>query len=184
MKLTGENGYGIPDEHADAHVLMVLRSMCEHRPSILEDVVLPDNGLACIHRHLVECGLEDESGSPTEAAYGLLHRIPIMLFDTAELSNGLYVSAASVRDYEASEEKEGIITGSGLIIACINNGSVEIYGTEDAEIACNIGYAMGFFATGDGDLVLAAVSEDPAQSFVTALSIALRVARPSRDQWR
>lgn len=176
MKLTGENGYGMPDENADAHVFMVLRSICEHSPSILEDVVLPDNGLACIHRHLVECRLEDESGSPTEAAYGLLHRIPIMLFDTAELSNGLYVSAASVRDYEASEEKEGIITGSGLIIACINNGSVEMYGTEDAEIACNIGFQMGSHSVAAGDLVLAAVSEDPCMSRDIVLSLALRVA--------
>ncbi len=175
MKLTGENGYGIPDEYADAHVFMVLYSMCKHSLSILEDVVLPDKSLACIHKHLVDCGLEDEPGSPSEAAYDLLHKIPIGLFDTTELSNGMYVSAVSVSDYEAREEKEDVITGSGLIIACVNRQSVEIYGTEDAEIACNIGYAMGFFATGDDELVLAAVSEDPSLSFVTALSVALRI---------
>ncbi len=176
MKLTGENGYGMPDDYADAHVFMVLHSMCKYSLSVLEDVVLPDNGLACIHKYLVDCGLEDEPGSPTEAAYDLFHKIPVELFDTVELSNGLYVSAVSVRDYEASEEKEDIITGSGLIIACVNGQSVEIYGTEDAELACNLGYAMGLFGTGYDELVLAAVSEDPSRSFVTALSVALRVA--------
>lgn len=175
MKLTGENGYGMPDDYADAHVFMVLYSMCEHSLSVLEDVVLPDNNLACIHKYLIDCGLEDEPGSPTEAAYDLFHRIPVELLGTFEADDGRSVSAVCVHGHEDSEEKDAVITGSGAIIACVNNGSVEVYGTEDTEIACNIGFLMGSHDIAAGDLVLAAVSEDPCTSRDIALSVALRV---------
>ena len=174
MKLTGENGYGMPDDYADAHAFLILCSMCRHDPSAIED--LPEDILACIRSHLSDRGLADSAGRPTEEAYDLFHRIPVDLLGTFEADDGRSVSAVCVRGHEDSEEKDAVITGSGAIIACVNNGSVEVYGTEDMGIACNIGFLMGSHGIAAGDLVLAAVSEDPCTSRDIALSLALKVA--------
>ncbi len=174
MKLTGDDGYEMEDDYADAHVFSVLCSMCRQGRSVLED--LSEDIVACIRKHMIDCGLDDGTGKPTEAAYDLLSRIPVELLGTFEADDGGYVSVVCVRGYENNEEKDTVMTGSGAIIACVNNGSVEIYGTESAGIACNIGLLMGVHGIAKDDIVLAAVSEDPCTSREIVLSIALRVA--------
>ena len=101
MKLTGENGYGMPDDYADAHAFLILCSMCRHDPSAIED--LPEDILACIRSHLSDRGLADSAGRPTEEAYDLFHRIPVDLLGTFEADDCRSVSAVCVRGHEDSE---------------------------------------------------------------------------------
>lgn len=164
MKLTEE---GRP---SDASVYAFLQSVCETES---ETPSVGDRDR--IRWLLTGCGMIDRAGRPTERAYDLYHRIPVRPLGTADVGYG-YLSTACVLGYRDNEEHDSIIRSSGLIIANILDGSAEIVGTDNADIACRIGMMIGRSDAGPGDLVIAAIDEEPAKSFELAMSIALKVA--------
>ncbi len=164
MRLTGEGG------PSDASVYAFLQSVCE--PGSDAPSVGDREG---IRRLLSECGMIDRAGRPTEQAYDLYHRIPVRHLGTVDVGYG-YLTAACVLGYSDGDEHDSAVMGSGLIIANVLDGSVEIAGTDDADIACRIGVMIGTSDLKPGDLVIAAIDEDPAESFELAMSVVLKVA--------
>ena len=164
----------MPDEYADAHVFAVLRSMCD--PENQGPIPVPEGRIPIIHEYLVRCGLDDGTGKPTEPAYDLWYRIPVKRLGTLDIGGGRSVTAVCIKGYMPTEERESAIEESDLIVACIVDGSIRIFGTYNTDIAGNIGWIIGKSDVESGDLILAAVADDAFSSIDSALSVALRIA--------
>ncbi len=99
-----------------------------------------------------------------------------MCLDTLDVVDGRSVTAVCIKGYRSTEERKFAIEESDLIVACIVDRSIRIFGTYNTDIAGNIGWIIGKNDVESGDLILAAVADDAFSSIDSALSVAMRIA--------